>query len=454
VSLTAVTDHSLEFSFSPATDNVRVVRYLLEEAGMVRSVVDSVANHITLDGLAAGSTHTVVLRAQDAAGNTSPPSGSVTGTTADNQDPSIPTGLHVVAQTESAVTLAWDASTDDVGVTGYLVESDGLQPMSVVGTTATLTGLDLQGRRTFSVRALDLAGNASLPSAPVEVTGGPSLPPAPSTIAPRLDPSVALDLAAATEFLYRAPNPIQTGVDVSTMVPHQAAVLRGRVLDAAGQPLSGVAISIQGHPKFGQTLSRSNGMFDLAVNGGAPLTVNYAKSGMLPAQRQTDVPWRDYVVLDDVTLVQLDALVTTVVAGSSLVQVAQGSFSHDVDGTRRATLLFLPETTATLQHTDGTTEELTTLDVRATEYTVGERGLSTMPGPLPHSSAYTYAVELSVDEAGGNGTVSFNQPVAVYVENFIGFPVGGAVPSGYFDRNRDCFGGRGCWIPSEDGSSS
>ena len=30
---------------------------------------------------------------------------------------------------------------------------------------------------------------------------------------------------------------------------------------------------------------------------------------------------------------------------------------------------------------------------------VGERGLEAMPGPLPPSVAYTYAVELSADEA-------------------------------------------------------
>ena len=47
-------------------------------------------------------------------------------------------------------------------------------------------------------------------------------------------------------------------------------------------------------------------MFDLAVNGGGLLTVNYAASGFLPARRQVNVPWQDYVASADVVLIALD----------------------------------------------------------------------------------------------------------------------------------------------------
>src|SRR5262249_11442047 len=39
----------------------------------------------------------------------------------------------------------------------------------------------------------------------------------------------------------------------------------------------------------------------------------------------------------------------------------------------------------------------------------------------------------------------FNQPVPFYVENFIGFPVGTAVPVGYYDRTA------ALWKPESDG---
>jgi len=60
---------------------------------------------------------------------------------------------------------------------------------------------------------------------------------------------------------------------------------------------------------------------------------------------------------------------------------------------------------------------------------------------------YTYCVELSADEAiqAGAREVRFDRPLAFYVENFIGFPVGMAVPTGYYDRVR------ALWVPSPNG---
>ena len=70
-----------------------------------------------------------------------------------------------------------------------------------------------------------------------------------------------------------------------------------------------------------------------------------------------------------------------------------------------------------------------------------------MPGALPGASAYTYAVELSADEAvaAGASEVRFSKPVVTYVENFLNFPVGGAVPAGYLDR------ARGVWVSAPNG---
>lgn len=232
-----------------------------------------------------------------------------------------------------------------------------------------------------------------------------------------------------------------------TIEPRRAAVVRGKAITRDGAPLSGVTVTILNHPEFGQTLSRTDGMFDLAVNGGGVLTVNYAKDGYLAAQRQVNVPWRDFVIAEDVALVPLDPEVTTITASASVPQVARGSTSTDADGTRRATMLFMPGTTATMTLPDGTTRALSTLNVRATEYTVGANGPQAMPAPLPPTSGYTYAVELSVDEAMAAGAkeVTFNQPVIQYVENFLNFPVGQIVPAGYYDRQK------AAWMPSDNG---
>ena len=221
----------------------------------------------------------------------------------------------------------------------------------------------------------------------------------------------------------------------------------GRRWIAAGAPLPGVRITIPDHPEFGQTLTRVDGMFDLAVNGGGPLTIDYTMAGYLPAQRQVNAPWQDYVRAPDVALIPLDTSVTTIVANAGATQVHRSTVSTDSEGSRCATLLFPAGTTATMVMADGTTQPLTNLDVRASEYTVGPNGPMAMPGELPPTSGYTYAVEFSVDQAvaANADTVTFNQPIPTYVENFLGFPVGENVPLGYYDRKA------GVWVPSDNG---
>ena len=85
--------------------------------------------------------------------------------------------------------------------------------------------------------------------------------------------------------------------------------------------------------------------------------------------------------------------------------------------------------------------------MRATEYTVGTTGPDAMPGGLPATSAYTYAVEYTLDEAlaAGATRVDFDTPVAAYTDNFLGFPVGETVPAGYYDREL------ARWVPAPSG---
>jgi hypothetical protein len=129
------------------------------------------------------------------------------------------------------------------------------------------------------------------------------------------------------------------------------------------------------------------------------------------------------------------------------IQVAIGSSVTDEDGTRQAVILFPQNLTATMTLADGSTQPLTQLDVRATEYTVGDNGPQAMPAPLPPTSAYTYAVDLSVDQAiaAGATRVDFSQPVPLYVDNFLDFPVGTGVPVGWYDYTRSA------WVPSDNG---
>jgi len=395
-------------------------------------------------------TNTYTLVAVDRAGNV----GQLSITLTLDTTPPAPISASKVAVSAPSggqVTLTAGPGSAEPGAMASITNSRTGQVTSVTvagdgSLVATLAG---QAGDVLQIVLADAAGNHSSATT-VTVPGNPGgggLPPDPATVASPLDPTVPTDIAVATAFLYSGPNPIQTGVATGTIDPRRAAVLRGKVLDRNGSPLPGATVTVLGHPELGSTLSRLDGLFDLAVNGGGTLVVQYDKSGYARVQRRVSAPWRDYTWVESVVLVSYDTQATVVTAGAAVLQVARGTTSSDQDGTRTATLLFPPGTQASMTLADGSSKSLPTLSVRATEFTVGSMGPAAMPAKLPPTSAYTYAVELSCDEAQSAGaqSVTFSQPVVQYVENFLGFPVGGTVPVGYYDRTL------AAWVASANG---
>jgi xyloglucan-specific exo-beta-1,4-glucanase len=89
---------------------------------------------------------------------------------ADTEAPTAPTNLRSTGNTDTTVDLAWDASTDNVGVTGYDVYNGTILAGSTSGTTFTVTGLTEAATYTFTVKAKDEAGNISAASNEVSVT--------------------------------------------------------------------------------------------------------------------------------------------------------------------------------------------------------------------------------------------------------------------------------------------
>ncbi|NRQ40650.1 chitinase [Nonomuraea sp. NN258] len=106
----------------------------------------------------------------------------------DNVAPSTPANLRSTGATTSTIALAWNASTDNVGVTGYLIFRGGTQVGTATGTTYTDTGLAAGTSYTYTVRARDAAGNQSQPSTSITAStsgnnGAPGQPGAPSVTA-------------------------------------------------------------------------------------------------------------------------------------------------------------------------------------------------------------------------------------------------------------------------------
>ena len=115
---------------------------------------------------------------------TTPPPGG------DTSPPTAPTNLSQTAVSDSAATLSWSESTDDVGVTGYGLYVGGLRIATSTQTSYAFSGLSCESNYTFGVDAYDAAGNRS-PVATLIVTTSacpttppPSPPPAGDTSPP------------------------------------------------------------------------------------------------------------------------------------------------------------------------------------------------------------------------------------------------------------------------------
>jgi chitodextrinase len=162
-----VTSSSVALSWTASSDDVGVVVYQVY-AGGSSAIATSTSPRATLSNLAADTTYTFTVKALDAAGNVSSASGAVvvrTKTAPDTQAPTAPTNLSSTAQTTSSITLAWSASSDNVGVTAYDVYRGGALAGSVSSTSFDDSGLQPDTAYTYTVQARDAAGNVSAASA-------------------------------------------------------------------------------------------------------------------------------------------------------------------------------------------------------------------------------------------------------------------------------------------------
>jgi chitodextrinase len=117
----------------------------------------------------------------------------------DTTPPSAPTGLTAGTPTTSTIPLTWNASTDNVGVTGYQVYNGTTLLATTTSTSTTISGLTPSTSYTFTVKATDAAGNTSTPSNPITAstaaaTGGGSGGSGSGATAPEFAPYVDMTL--------------------------------------------------------------------------------------------------------------------------------------------------------------------------------------------------------------------------------------------------------------------
>jgi glucose/arabinose dehydrogenase/chitodextrinase len=165
---TPASGSKIDLSWSASTDDVGVTGYRVFRNGT--QVADITATSYSDTGLNDGTAYSYTVRAYDAADNTSAASNTATATTMDATPPSVPADLAAQAVSSTQVNLSWNASSDNVGVTGYKIFRDGTLVTTTTGTSYEDPGRSAGTTYSYAVLARDAAGNESAQSPAVAAT--------------------------------------------------------------------------------------------------------------------------------------------------------------------------------------------------------------------------------------------------------------------------------------------
>ena len=270
--------------------------------------------------------------------------------------------------------------------------------------------------------------------------------------APRRPPTGEMTLVGdTTEFLYTGADPIQKQVGDGRDRARPRVGAARRVMRRNGTPIDGVRVTVVDHPELGRTPRAPTAASRSPSTAAAPSRSRSSARATSRRSAQLEVPTQEFERVEEIVLVPYDDQVTGVdLAGGPGRAAGRPGRARSPTATARARRRCCSSRAPTPPRRCPTapTKALgDRLNIRATEFTIGASGPAAMPGELPPTSAYTYAVEYSVDEASKQQAVDvkFDKPVVTYVDNYLKFPAGTAVPMGYYDREK------AQWIPAPNG---
>jgi chitodextrinase len=178
----AGSDTEVEVRWGASTDNLGVTGYEVLRGDEVVARTET-GTTIREAGLRPAKQYCYAVRAHDLAGNTSSLSTKACVTTPDLKAPTPPGRPGAVPVSSTQVFVAWDASTDDVGVAAYEVYRGASLVAKVTATRAREYRLEPSHEYCYTVRALDAAGNRSTAAGPFcTVTTTPAALTAPSDL--------------------------------------------------------------------------------------------------------------------------------------------------------------------------------------------------------------------------------------------------------------------------------
>jgi hypothetical protein len=172
VPLLTLGDSYVTLAWAASTDDVGVSAYTVYRDGV--SIATPAGTTYVDRTASAGRTHSYTVAAQDLAGHLSALSDPSSIDVPDVIPPSMPGSLvAVTSPLPWSATLEWQASSDNVRVTGYHVYRDGALIATTAATAWTDIDLPRVGAATYEVEATDAAGLESLRASVVVIAPPP-----------------------------------------------------------------------------------------------------------------------------------------------------------------------------------------------------------------------------------------------------------------------------------------
>lgn len=201
--------------------------------------------------------------------------------TTDTQTPSTVTNLTVSGKTTNTVSLTWNASTDNVGVSSYDVYMNGSLKTNVVSTSTTVSGLNPSTTYNFYVKAKDAAGNVSANSSTVSATtnAGTTNPNPTGCVSENFETIPSASSSSYSTRTWTSNGITWTAIDSRTdqTITNKAITIRDGSLKSSSSANGIGSLTVTTQLKF----SGSNGSFNVQVNGVTVGTVPYSTTATI-----------------------------------------------------------------------------------------------------------------------------------------------------------------------------
>ena len=294
--VTAVSTSQTNLSWTASTDNVGVTGYFVQRCQSsactsFTQVAAPTGTSYSDTGLSASTSYSYRVRATDAAGNLSAYSNVVTVVTLaapDTTPPTAPTNLAATPISSSQINLSWSASTDNVGVSSYLLErclGSGCTSFSQIATsTATSysdSSLTASTFYSYRVRATDAAGNLGAYSSIVSVVtqaAGTSVPGTITFVQSNYATPQSAQTAVTVPF-----SAAQTAGDLSVVVVgwNNSSATVSSVSDSSGNPYFLAVGPTQVSGAISQSIYYAKNVLGAAANANA-VSVKFSGSAAAP----------------------------------------------------------------------------------------------------------------------------------------------------------------------------